>query len=69
MQNEELKTKITKLLPSASYDESGEWLNITIAPKVLLPFAQQLRNEENLQFDYLFCVTCGLTQTSARGLS
>ena len=58
MQNEELKTKINELLPSASYDESGEWLNITIAPKDWLPFAQQLRNEESLQFDYLFCVTC-----------
>ena len=58
MLNEPLKTKITELLPSASYDESGEWLTIIIDPKDWLPLAQQLRNDESLQFDYLFCVTC-----------
>lgn len=58
MQNEELKTKITELLPSATYDESVEWLNITIDSKDWLPLAQQLRNDETLYFDYLFCLTC-----------
>ena len=58
MLNEELKTKITELLPSATFDESGEWLNITIDPKDWLALAQHLRNDENLLFDYLFCVTC-----------
>lgn len=58
MLNEELKTKITELLPLATYDESGEWLNISIDKKDWLPFAQHLRNDENLYFDYLFCVTC-----------
>ena len=58
MLNEELKTKITELLPSATFDESGEWLNISIDPKDWLPLAQQLRSDENLLFDYLFCVTC-----------
>ena len=58
MVNEELKTKITELIPSATYDESGEWLNINIDPKDWLPLAQQLRNDENLYFDYLFCLTC-----------
>jgi NADH-quinone oxidoreductase subunit C len=58
MLNEELKNKITGLLPTATFEEGGEWLNITIEPKDWLPFAQQLRNDSDLSFDYLFCLTC-----------
>jgi NADH:ubiquinone oxidoreductase subunit C len=58
MQNDELKTKITELLASATFDEGGEWLNIVIDPKDWLPFAHHLRNNETLHFDYLFCLTC-----------
>ena len=58
MNTEELKTKITELLATATFDETGEWLNISIEPKDWLPLAQQFRHDENLQFDYLFCLTC-----------
>jgi len=58
MNNEQLKTKITELLPTAVFDESGEWLNITIEPADWLTFAGKLRNEDSLFFDYLFCLTC-----------
>jgi NADH:ubiquinone oxidoreductase subunit C len=58
MNQEELKIKITELQPPATFEEGGEWLNINIEPKDWLPFAQQLRNEESLFFDYLFCLTC-----------
>ena len=58
MLNEELKIKITELLPAAIFEESGEWLNINIEPKDWLPFAKQLRVDEQLFFDYLFCLTC-----------
>ena len=30
MTREELKIKLTELFPSASLDESGEWLNMNI---------------------------------------
>ncbi len=58
MGNEELKTKLTELLAAATFDETGEWLNITVDAKDWLPLAQQLRNDASLQFDYLFCLTC-----------
>ena len=63
MKNEELKTKISELLSSATFDEGGDpmaigWLNINVDPKDWLSFAQQLRNDDSLFFDYLFCLTC-----------
>jgi len=58
MGNEELKTKITELLATATYDETGEWLAVAVEPKDWFQLAQQLRHDETLQFDYLFCVTC-----------
>ena len=58
MNNEELKTKIIELLPAATFDETGEWLNINAEPVEWLSFAENLRNEDSLFFDYLFCLTC-----------
>lgn len=58
MTKEELKIKITELLPTAVFDETGEWLNINIAPAEWLPFAKHLFFEDSLHFDFLFCVTC-----------
>ena len=58
MLNEELKTKITELLTTATFEEGGEWITVTIDPTNWLPFAQQLRFDESIYFDYLFCVTC-----------
>jgi NADH-quinone oxidoreductase subunit C len=55
---EELKIKIAELFPAATFEEGGEWLIINIEPKDWLSFAQQLRNEESLFFNYLFCLTC-----------
>ena len=58
MTTEGLKARITELLPAATFDEGGEWLNINIEPKDWLALAQQLRNDISLHFDYLFCLTC-----------
>ena len=57
MTKEELKIKLTELLPTATFDEAGEWLNVMVDSKDWLPFANQLRNYFDLQFDFLFCVT------------
>lgn len=58
MTTEELKIKITELLPAASFEEAGEWLNINVESTDWLSFAQQLRKDASLQFDFLFCLTC-----------
>jgi NADH-quinone oxidoreductase subunit C len=58
MTTEELKIKITELLPAATFEEGGEWLNIYIDPAHWHTAAAILRNEDALQFDYLFCLTC-----------
>ena len=58
MGNEDLKTRITELLPAATFDETGEWLTIIINPEEWFSFATQLRNENHFFFDHLFCLTC-----------
>lgn len=58
MTKEELKAKITELYPAATFDETGEWLNINVEAKDWLALAQQLRHDDSFYFDYLFCLTC-----------
>jgi NADH-quinone oxidoreductase subunit C len=58
MNIEELKIKLTELLPAAAYEEGGQWLTINIEPAEWLVFAKQLRNDISLNFDFLFCLTC-----------
>ena len=57
MTNESIKEFITRHHPSATFDETGEWLNILIDAADWKPLAIQLRNEPN-GYDYLFCLTC-----------
>ncbi|MEP6594333.1 MAG: NADH-quinone oxidoreductase subunit C [Ginsengibacter sp.] len=58
MTNELIKSRVLDLLPSATFDETGEWLNILIEPQQWKVFAHQLRLGNGFNFDYLFCVTC-----------
>ena len=58
MTKEDLKIKLAELIPSATFDESGEWLNVMITPVDLLTSVEILRNKPELNFDYLFCQTC-----------
>src|SRR6187397_2615659 len=58
MTKEELKITLTELFPVVTFDESGEWLTMNIAPADFLSTAEILRNKLELSFDYLFCQTC-----------
>ncbi len=53
-----LKDKILEIIPEATYEEAGQWLNVLVDSNQWLKLAKMLRTEEELQFDYLFCVTC-----------
>lgn len=58
MTNEELKIRIAELLPPATFEEGGEWITVNVEPQSWLSFARQLRSDDALFFDYLFCLTC-----------
>ncbi len=58
MTKDELQIKLTELLPAATFEEGGEWVNVIIEPTDWLAFATSLRNDVALHFDYLFCLTC-----------
>ncbi|HEY0678524.1 MAG TPA: NADH-quinone oxidoreductase subunit C [Chitinophagaceae bacterium] len=57
MTNEEIKSSLSGILPTATFDETGEWLNILIDASEWKGLATHLRNEP-FSYDYLFCVTC-----------
>ncbi len=58
MTSEELKIKLQELHPSVTFEEGGEWLTLNIEPKEFRGFAEKLRYNADLNFDYLFCLTC-----------
>jgi NADH-quinone oxidoreductase subunit C len=58
MTNEELKLKLSELLPSVAYEEGTEWLAMVAEAATWKEFARHLRLTAELKFDYLFCITC-----------
>ena len=54
---EVIKNKITSLIPEVVFDETGQWLSVSIDSGKWLPLARLLRLDEELAFDYLFCLT------------
>jgi NADH-quinone oxidoreductase subunit C len=58
MTNEELKIKATEFFPSETFEEGGEWITFFADSLNWKTIAQQLRTSEDLNFDYLFCLTC-----------
>ncbi len=57
MTNEEIKEFFINVHPPAVFDETGEWLNITVEPAEWQNIAARLRHSA-FHFDYLFCLTC-----------
>ncbi len=57
MTNEILKERISAIVPDASFEEGGQWLNVLISSEKWLSVALELRNNDELLFDNLFCIT------------
>ena len=58
MLNEELIIKLNTLQPGLAAEENAQWPTVNIEPADWPALAPQLRNDEKLFFDYLFCLTC-----------
>jgi NADH:ubiquinone oxidoreductase subunit C len=57
MDNKKLGELIGAISPDAEIKEGKQYLEITIPPSSLHHLAKQLREHEELQFDFLFCLT------------
>lgn len=58
MSNEELKSVLSNFNPALTFEETGEWLNTMVEPADWISLAKEIRTNESLAFDYLFCLTC-----------
>jgi NADH-quinone oxidoreductase subunit C len=57
MDNERLKEKILSIVPEASLEENKQFLAFLIPPDRFRELALRLKNDEDLAFDFLFCLT------------
>ena len=45
-------------LGQLTFEDGGEWINRFVEPAGFRELMEKLRNDEQLKFDYLFCLTC-----------
>lgn len=57
MDQSALKERILTLVPKAEYQENKQFLAFAIPPDQLHELALHLRNDADLAFDYLFCLS------------
>ncbi len=68
MTNEALQNLINSWIPELEFTEEGsQFLNITVKPEHLHQLLQQLKNNTETSFDYLFCLT-GVDYEKAMGI-
>lgn len=58
MSNERIKATLTAWNPEAVFEEGTEWLTVMVAPESWPKLARSLREDPELFFDFLFCLTC-----------
>lgn len=57
MDNQQLKEKIQTLIPDIEITEGKQYIELNITPEKLFNTASILKNNSDLSFDYLFCLT------------
>ena len=53
-----IQGKLLSICPAAVFEENTQWPTINIDSADWQKLAEALKNENDLAFDYLFCVTC-----------
>ena len=57
MDNAQLKEMVSGLLPDAAFEESKQFLMVTVSPDKLHDLLKNLKERPDTFFDYLFCIT------------
>jgi NADH-quinone oxidoreductase subunit C len=57
MDNAQLKELVTGMVPDATFEESKQFLTVSVAPDQLHQLMQSLKERPDTRFDYLFCIT------------
>lgn len=57
MLKDELKATIGEMVPSAAFEDGGEWVTVFVDAGSWKDLAQRLRADAALELDYLFCLT------------
>mgnify|MGYP002399536816 FL=1 len=52
-----LQEKLLSICPTATFEENTQWPTINIESTEWRRLAEQLKNDPELAFDYLFCIT------------
>lgn len=58
MTREELQQHIASRFPDYTFEEGGQFLNVNVPAAQWKNFAHFLRDTQEMQFDFLFCLTC-----------
>ena len=53
--SEQLKEHILSIYPDAEFEEGSQFLTVVVPSAELHKIAEQLKNDEKSQFDFLFC--------------
>lgn len=57
MNTDQLKEKISAILPKAEFTANTDMLTVIVPPENLFAFAKELNTAEELAFDYLMCLS------------